>query len=107
MTTYYMTAGDTLPVLDAVLHGGDGRVVDLTGSTVTFRAASTLGGAAILSGAATLPNGGADGLVRFTPATAPSQAGVYLVQWLVTFPGGGTQHFPNRGVDQLVVSAAV
>lgn len=102
-----MAAGDTLPVIEAILHDGAGNVVNLTGSTVTFRAAPTLGGAAMFSGAATLPNGGADGLVRYTPQTPAGAAGVYLVQWTVTFPGGGTERFPNQRWDQLVVSAAV
>lgn len=93
---FFIAEGDTLPNLDAALFGGDQvEPVELTGSTVEFKMWQLGGTVEVLARAATLLDA-TEGRVRHAwQAGDTDTPGVYLGRFVVTYPSGDTQTFPN------------
>lgn len=102
VSDYYMKVGDTASPIYSTLEDANGDPVDIQNAAVQFKLAPIAGGTVTVDDAAVnlqVDNGsdGSKGDVRYNWGTAPSDAGLYLGEWQVTFGGGLVQTFPNDG----------
>lgn len=93
---FYLREGDLASYIERTLTDDDDLPVNLTGAGVLFHGtpiggtAPTIGGTAVIVGAAT------SGVVRYQwDANDTAVPGVYRCAFPVTFAGGTTQTFPN------------
>jgi hypothetical protein len=90
--------GDTATVLFEQLQYATGQPIPVEGASVQLRLRS-LASAAVttLTGTAEFLDG--LGNVQFTPSDADTQlpVGNYIAEWVVTFPSGQVQPFPQEG----------
>ena len=108
--TSFLRQGDRLPDLVAAFQNSDGQAIDLSTATgVTVHVVPEAGGAALINTAGTIDAPATAGIVRYalTPTDATALvAGLYRVEWVVTFAGGKQATFPNGPAhDYLLVTA--
>jgi len=105
--TFYWKRHDTAPVIQCILEDSTGAAVDLTGATVKFIMAVTVGGTA-LGGSATIVGTPTNGTVQYQPtSTDTAAAGSYLAEWEVTFPSTHKETFPDPGYLTVIITADV
>jgi hypothetical protein len=92
---FTIAKGDLLPVLEAELQPAPGQTFTLAGATVMFRMWSKRAVADKVNAPCTIIDAVAR-TVRYTWLAGDTDtAEGYLGQFVVTFPGGNVQHFPN------------
>lgn len=105
MTTLPMKKGDLLPEISAQLIGADGAALNLTGCTVTFTMRTQKGVLLVNAQPATIVTA-AEGRVKYTwQAGDTATIGTHDAEWVVTYPGAKQLTVPNRGYDQIEISA--
>ena len=97
MADFYITEGDTLPVLNATLLNDSGTAVNLTNaSSVRFHMRKIGSNKPTVVASATFvdkPNG----KVRYTWVTGnTAKAGLYDAEFQVTYVGGTIETYPNH-----------
>jgi hypothetical protein len=103
--TLPMKQGDRLPELTATLELPAGTPLNLTGATVTFTMVATNGQVLIDAAPATVVSAAA-GTVKYAWDTGDTdQIGTHRIEWIVLFPGGKQLTVPNRGYDEIEVTA--
>jgi hypothetical protein len=95
---YTVKQGDSAPSLTDTLTYSTGDAVDLTGATVKFVMRSmTSARPMTLTGAVSVPTPMA-GHVQYTPSTDDTaSAGMFMANWVVTFPDTSVMTFPTVG----------
>jgi hypothetical protein len=92
---FTIKAGDVLPVLDATLMPADGQTFSLAGATVRLRMWAKSQPADKVNALCTVVDPVAR-TVRYTWQAGDTDVREgYLAQFLVTFPGGALETFPN------------
>ncbi len=85
---------DLRPTIDAIIEAPAGTAVDLTGATVKFIMALTVGATPKINTAATVLDAEA-GSVRYTwTGTDTDTVGLYRAEFEVTFASGAKRTFP-------------
>lgn len=93
--------GDTLPALLDTLTYTDGTAADLTGATVTFvmRSLTAVGPATNAAATILAPT---LGTISYTfTAQDTANAGMFMANWVVTFPGGSMGTWPTDGYIEI------
>ena len=86
---------NTLPSLEATLVDYLGLPVNLTGSTVAFAMRSKDNPSLVITGVAALADAPLGKVsYQWGPANTNTPGG-YIAEFIVTYPGGGTESFPN------------
>src|ERR1700729_258239 len=100
----FIRAGDTVPVVTDTILDQNGLALNLTGATVTFRLRSLQSAAPVtLTGTASVTNATL-GTVQYAWAAADTAtSGLYMAEWQVALPGGGTYTFPNDGYRTIAI----
>lgn len=103
MPTFYIKASDRLPALQATLTDGNGAPVDLTTSTgVTFNMKNSAAALTINNGTCSYVGAQTTGQVSYAWAGGDTATpGTYMGEFVVTWPGGLQERFPNG--DNIVV----
>lgn len=108
VNTFYRKVGDRLPPIEAILQGGDGDAVDLTGGGVKFLLRRRPGLAALIDAAAVIVDE-ASGSVRYDwsvgDATLP--IGQYEAEFEFTDGTGRKATFPNTGYFRVVITGDI
>ncbi len=105
MTTLPMKKGDLLPEIAAQLIGADGLHIDLTSCTVTFTMRSRSGVVIVDAQPAVITQAN-QGRVKYVWAAGNTDViGTHDAEWVVTYPGAKQLTVPNRGYDQIEISA--
>lgn len=102
--TFHLKAGDTSPNLRATLRGTNGDPVDLTSSSVTIHVSQPRGGDTIVDEPVDTvdPDGG---VIQYNWSSGDlTEAGIYRLEFVVTFPNGDTETFPNEGFHDLQIT---
>lgn len=106
MSTWYARQNDTLGTIRAQLLDENGAAVDLTNAVGVDFHMKPRDGALKVDGACTIVDA-VNGIVQWAWEDAPTgldTAGVFDVEWQVTYTGGGIQTHPNVGSDKVRVS---
>jgi len=108
MSTFYMKAGDLLPLIQDTLRNADGDAEPLTDATVTFVMRPRAGGTSI-GGSATIVGDPVNGVVRYTWVDGDTDTpGTYDAEWTAVFaPGTKPLTFPNYSYDTVIISAKI
>jgi hypothetical protein len=106
-STFYWKRHDTAPVIQCILEDSSGNAIDLTGASIKFIMAVTVGGTA-LGGTGTIVGSPTLGTVSYQPtSTDTAAAGTYLAEWEVTFASGKKETFPDPGYLTVIITADV
>lgn len=96
MSIFTMKRGDTSPVLEAVLRDGDGTPMSLAGASVELRMKKRSHDFH-LSKAASVSDP-SEGVVQYQWYDGDTDVpGLYMTDFVVTFPDGSVETFPNGG----------
>lgn len=102
--TFYIKESDTAPELEATLEDGSGSPIDLTGGAVDFRMYEPRNGDTVVDEDATIRDkeGGVVGYVWQDGDT--DTAGRYRAEFVVTYPDGSVETFPNAGYYDIIIT---
>lgn len=105
MASFFLCAGDLLPLIQETLVNGDGTNPNLTGATVAFVIVDSAHANASFGGAAAITDP-INAIVTYTwQAGDTANAGSFIYRWVVTFPGGKKETYPNGATPrQLSIS---
>ena len=100
---FTLTAGDTVPSLQAVLRDEQGEAIDLTDASVEFHLREPRGGDTLVDEPADVVDA-VGGLVRYRWHVDDTEvAGRYRAEFVVTYDTGDTETFPNDGFHDVVI----
>jgi hypothetical protein len=106
MASFFLCVGDQLPLIAEQLVNGDGTFPNLTGATVAFTVRDLTHASAVFGGAATVLDPIAATVQYTWQVSDTTAAGTYIYRWIVTFPGGKQESFPNGDTPrQLLISS--
>ena len=94
---------NTVPSLEATLVDYLGQPVNLTDATVAFAMRSKDNPNLVVSGAATIVDALAGRVVYQWGVSNTNTAGSYFAEFIVTYPNGGKESFPNSDYIQVHV----
>ena len=97
--TFYLNAGDRLPLLQTQLSDSYGAV-DITSGTPVFywRLRGNPSGSGLYSGVGTVIGDGVSGVAQYQWVTGDvAYPGVYAAKWKVNYTNGQVETFPNDG----------
>lgn len=96
MADFTAKQGDRLPAITSQLYDDMNDPVDLTGATVTFRMRTVDDTTLVVDAAGEVADTPEEGRVRYWwDADDLAEAGLYLADWVVSFPDGRTQTYPG------------
>ncbi len=105
MPSFFLCVGDQLPLIQETLVNGDGTTPNLTGASVAFVIIDQAHAGAQFGGAATIVDPVAATVQYTWQASDTTAAGTYVYRWVVTFPGGKQETYPNGDTPrQLLIS---
>lgn len=101
---FYLAAGDQSAAIERVLTDEDGNAEDLsTANAVTFVMWEP-DGTEVINATATFPNGGGDGVARYSwQAGDTTDAGSYEGRFVVDRGGGVEESWPNHRKYQIYI----
>jgi hypothetical protein len=100
---FTLTAGDTVPNLQAVLADSEGDAIDLTDASVQFHLAEPRGGDTIIDEPADVIDA-TSGLVRYRwHVDDTDEPGRYRAEFEVTYANDDVETFPNDGFHDVVI----
>lgn len=102
--TFIIKKNDTAPSLQRTLTDSDGAI-DLTGATVRFHMAATVGGTAKVDAEATIVTA-ASGIVKYDWASGDTDTtGSYYGEFEITYSDGSSETVPNPGFITINITA--
>lgn len=100
---FTLTAGDTVPNLQAVLADSAGDAIDLTDASVQFHLEDPRGGKTVINEPADVIDA-TNGLVRYRWHVDDTEvAGRYRAEFEVTYANDDVETFPNDGFHDVVI----
>jgi hypothetical protein len=103
MSSFYIKKGDRLPALEVQLLGSDRQPLNVSTATVTFRLRAKNGTTLKASGTCSKPNGGADGVVRFSWGVSDTDtAGTFEGEFSCDY-SGSPQTVPSNGYVTIII----
>ena len=101
---FYLKNNDTSEAIERELKDEDGNAEDLsTAVGVRFHMWKP-DGTVVVDAAATFPNGGADGIARYTwDPSDTTEPGSYLAEFEVEVSAGQTETWPNHRDLQILI----
>ena len=103
MSSFYIKKGDRLPALEVQLIGSDRLPIDVTTATVTFKMRAKNGTTLKVNASCTKPNGGADGIVRYSwGANDTDTAGTFDGEFACSFSGSVQTVLANSYVTIII-----
>lgn len=100
---FTLTAGDTVPSLQAVLADSEGDAIDLTNASVRFHLTEPRGGDTIIDEPADIVDA-TGGLVRYRwHIDDTDDPGRYRAEFVVTYANEDVETFPNDGYHDVVI----
>lgn len=100
---FTLTAGDTVPNLQAVLQDSQGDAIDLTDASVQFHLEDPRGGETVIDEPASVIDA-TNGLVRYRWHVDDTEVpGRYRAEFVVTYDTDDIETFPNDGFHDVVI----
>ena len=108
MSTFFIKQHDTLPEIAVTLLRPSGAPVDLTAAVSARLLFRLHGGGTPVARVATIEAPRTSGRLRYAWVDEDTEAaGVYDLEWEVTWSLGRLQTFPNASYDALIVTADI
>lgn len=112
MAEFYIKKGDTAPAIQDSLVDGNGKALpsgSLTGATIRFVMQSIATGQNVVSDTthtSVVQDDGVATIVKYQwQAADTATAGLFLIEWEITFSSGLIETFPNSREKQIQVVA--
>lgn len=101
---FYLKGGDTAPNLEAVLSDATGTPIDLTSAAAEIRIRRPRSTETILREPVTITTP-ENGSVRYNwDTTDTAKSGRYRLDFVVEYPTGDQETFPNDGFHDLIIT---
>ncbi len=101
---FYITQGDTAPLLRVTLKDAADVAVDVTGATIKFSMVDRAGGQQIVNEAAVTLVTASSGIVEYAWVAADTaKGGSFRGAFEVTYSGGKIETFPNNRANPLII----
>lgn len=102
---FYLKQHDTAPAIATTLTDPNGKVVVLTGASITFTMSATVGGTPKVNrGTVTILNATA-GTCQYQWLTGDTNAlGSFYAEWEVVFPSGNKETYPGNSYNTVIIT---
>jgi len=104
---FHLKRGDTGPSLQGSIVDDEGNAVNITGASVQFHMRQRGSGSVKVDKPATISNASEGDVIYNWEVEDTNEAGIFEIEWEVTFSDGTVETFPNQGFNVIRIHEAI